>query len=151
SSGQREVKAGRLKHASELFLTCSSTPGCPNAIRGECSELYDSLQKAVPTVIFTATDEQGRDITNVKVYSSDQLLVDSLTGRPVPLDPGKHHFRFVMPAGDVLTSDALVREGEKNRSVAVQVRPASAGLTSPSVVRTPPKKRLPEPPPSRSL
>lgn len=122
ASGQREAKAGRLKRASEQFLTCASTERCPDAIRSECVELYTGIQKVIPTVVFTVTDEQGRDITNVKVYSTDQLVVESLTGRPVPLDPGKHHFRFALPSGEVLGSDVLVREGEKNRVVGVQVK-----------------------------
>jgi hypothetical protein len=82
--------------------------------------------------VFTATDEQGRDITNVKVYSTDQLVVEALDGRPVPLDPGKHRFRFVLPWGEVLSSDVLVREGEKNRVVGVQVKDSARASRSPA-------------------
>src|SRR5215471_21755148 len=67
ASGQREAKAGRLKRASEQYLTCASTDRCPETIRAECVELYTGIQKVIPTVVFTVTDEQGRDITNVKV------------------------------------------------------------------------------------
>jgi hypothetical protein len=133
ASGQREAKAGRLKHASEQFLTCASSPDrCPDAVRAECTDLYGNVQKVIPTVVFTVSDEQGRDLTNVKVYSTDQLIVESLTGRPIPLDPGKHHFRFVFPSGDVLATDILVREGEKNRVVGVRTREARGASRAPA-------------------
>lgn len=145
ASGQREAKAGRLKHASEQFLTCASTDRCPDAIRAECTELYGNVQKVIPTVVFTVTDEQGRDLTNVKVYSTDQLVGDSLTGRPVPLDPGKHHFRFVLPSGETLISDVLVREGEKNRVVGVQTKEAARARAARSTGsrRSPPGEPTP--------
>jgi hypothetical protein len=153
ASGQREARAGRLKHASEQFLTCASTDHCPDAVRAECVDLYSSVQKVIPTVMFTATDEQGRDITDVKVYSTDQLVVESLTGRPVQLDPGKHHFRFMLPGGDVRSSDVLVREGEKNRVVGIQVKgSASAGVRA-SIPPATSRRAPPAPPAStgRSL
>jgi len=43
-------------------------------------------------------------------------VVESLTGRPVQLDPGKHHFRFVLPGGETLANDVLsARRREKSR------------------------------------
>jgi hypothetical protein len=125
ASGQREAKAGRLKAASELFTSCGSGEDCPDAIRAECIELYRDVERSIPTVILTAVDERGKDITDVRVYSSDQLLTEELDGRSVPLDPGKHMFRFVPARGDVVSSEILVREGEKNRLVSVRVRTGS--------------------------
>jgi hypothetical protein len=123
TSGQREAKAGRLKAASELFASCVSLQGCPDAIRAECAELRKDAERSVPTLIFAALDEQGGDLINVRVYFGEQILAQSLDGRPIAVDPGQHHFKFELPSGQILESDVLVREGEKNRIVSVRAKP----------------------------
>jgi hypothetical protein len=123
ASGQREAKAGRLKLATELFTNCGSDSSCPEQLRGECTELLEKARTATPTVILAVLDEHGGDVSQVKVYSTDELIADGLDGRTVALDPGKHRLRFLLPWGEVLSSDVLIREGEKNRLIQVRVEP----------------------------
>jgi hypothetical protein len=130
ASGQREVKAGRLRLASELFTTCGSDESCPDQIRTECTEFLESVRQTIPTVILSVVDDAGSDVSNVRVYSTDELLTEQLDGRAIELDPGKHRLRFVLPWGDVLSSDVLIREGEKNRLVEVRL-PKKGGASSP--------------------
>ncbi len=125
TSGQREAKAGRLKAASELFASCVSEQGCPDAIRAECAEFYKDSERSVPTLIFAAIDEQGGDLIQVRVSSEEQPLTETLDGRPIAVDPGQHHFKFELASGQVLETDVLVREGEKNRIVSVHEKPTS--------------------------
>lgn len=120
ASAQREVKAGHLKQASQLYTACGSDASCPEQLRAECAELLEKLRGTVPSVIFSVIDGKGADQTSVKVYAEDNLVTDGLDGRPIELDPGKYHFRFVLPDNSVLTSDVLVREGDKNRVVEVK-------------------------------
>lgn len=122
ASGQREAKAGRLKSASELFAACVSEEGCPDAIRAECAEFYKSSERNLPTLIFAALDEHGGDLIQVRVSADDRVLTESLDGRPIALDPGQHHLKFELASGQVLESDVLVREGEKNRIVSVRAK-----------------------------
>src|SRR6187549_486591 len=91
ASAQREVKAGRLKQAAQLYTACGSDNACPEQLRAECSELLDKVKTTVPSVIFSALDGKGADVTNVKVYIDEALLIDGLDGRSVELDPGKYH------------------------------------------------------------
>jgi hypothetical protein len=126
ASGQREVKAGRLRLASELFTTCGSDESCPEQIRAECTEFLESVRQTIPTVILSVVDDAGNDVSNVRVYSTDELLTEQLDGRALELDPGKHRLRFVLPWGDVLSSDVLIREGEKNRLVEVRLEKKGA-------------------------
>ena len=125
TSGQREAKAGRLKAASELFASCVSQDGCPEAIRAECAEFYKDTERSLPTLIFAALDEQGNDLIQVRVYADDQVLTEALDGRPVAVDPGQHHFKFELASGQVLESDVLVREAEKNRIVSMREKPTA--------------------------
>lgn len=124
TSGQREAKAGRLKAASALFASCVSQDGCPEAIRSECAEYYKNTERSMPTVIFAALDEQGGDLIQVRVYSDDQVLTETLDGRPIAVDPGQHHFKFELASGQVLESEVLVREAEKNRIVSMRAKPS---------------------------
>ena len=122
ATGQRETKAGHLRLATQLFTACGSDETCPSQLRQECAEFLKTVQQTIPTVIFTVIGEKNEDITSVKVFSSDELLVDGLDGRAIQVDPGKHHLRFLLPTGEILNSDVLIREGEKNRQVEVKVK-----------------------------
>lgn len=143
ASGQREAKAGRLQLAAEQFMACGSDESCPEAVRTDCMDRYTAVERNIPTVIFSAADEQGNDITAVKVYSNDQVVAATLDGRPVPLEPGKHRFRFVFPSGQALDADVLVREGEKNRVVAVRVPGAPSAAPAASAPMAPAPEPLP--------
>ena len=134
ASAQREVKAGRLKQAAQLFTACGSDDACPEQLRAECSELLDKVKISIPSVILSAIDGKGADVSEVKVYIDDTLLIDGLDGRSVELDPGKYHFRFLLPDNSELSVDALVREGEKNRVIGVR----AAAEEKPAPVSAPP-------------
>lgn len=162
ATGQREARAGHLRLATQLFTQCGSDESCPSQLRQECAEFLQSVQQTVPTVIFSVLDEKGGDISAVKVFSTDELIIDGLDGRAIQIDPGKHRLRFLLPWGAVLSSDVLIREGEKNRIIQVKMAgeaeageivakeakttaaqplpPAEGGTPSPSTVsrRSPP-------------
>ncbi|MET0791455.1 MAG: hypothetical protein ABW061_08030 [Polyangiaceae bacterium] len=127
ASGQHEAKSGHPKAAAQLFASCLASEGCPEAIRAECLEFARDNEKSLPTVIFAVSDAKGKDLVDVRVYSADdpsaadELLAEKLDGRAVAIDPGEHHFKFVLASGDPISSDVLVREGEKNRIVSVHV------------------------------
>ena len=121
ATGQREAKAGHLRLATQLFTKCGSDEYCPSQLRQECSELLESVQRTVPTVIFSVLDEKNKDVSAAKVYSTDELIADGLDGRAIQIDPGKHRLRFLLPGGEVLNSDVLIREGEKNRLIQVRL------------------------------
>ena len=121
ATGQRESKAGHLRLATQLFTQCGSDESCPSQLRQECAELLQTVQQTVPTVIFSVLDEKNGDISSVKVFSTDELIADGLDGRAIQIDPGKHRLRFLLPWGAVLSSDVLIREGEKNRLIRVKL------------------------------
>lgn len=122
AAGQREAKAGHLRLATQLYTTCGSDETCPSQLLQECAELLRSVQQTMPTVIFMVIDEKGEDVSAVKVFSTDELIVDGLDGRAVQIDPGKHRLRLLLRSGEVLNSDVLIREGEKNRLIQVSVK-----------------------------
>ncbi len=129
ATGQREAKAGHLRLATQLFTKCGSDESCPSQLRQECAEFLQTVQQTVPTVIFAVLDEKNQDISTVKVFSTDELIADGLDGRAIQIDPGKHRLRFLLPWGAVLSSDVLIREGEKNRMIQVKIADEAADAT----------------------
>jgi hypothetical protein len=121
ATGQREARAGHLRLATQLFTTCGSDENCPAQLRQECAEFLRQVEQTMPTVIFVVTGEKNEDVSAVKVFSTDDLIVDGLDGRAIRIDPGKHRLRFLLPSGEVLSSDVLIREGEKNRLIQMRV------------------------------
>ena len=149
ASGQRGMRSGALRQAAKDFTACGSDESCPAAVRNECVELYASVERMLPTVIFSVVDEQGRDVTAVKVSSGEELLLQSLDGRAVPFDPGKYQFKIELPWGEVVTQDVLIREGEKNRLVSLKVKDPSQvapAVTAPPTSGTVPEGGAPLPP-----
>ena len=120
ASAQRETKAGHPKQAAQLYTACGSDNACPEQLRSECAELLEQVNHSVPSVIFSAIDGKGSDVSTAKVYADEALLADGLDGRAIELEPGKYHFRFVLPDNSTLTNDVLIREGEKNRLIEVR-------------------------------
>lgn len=143
ASAQREVKAGHPKQAAQLFTACGSDNTCPEQLRSECAELLEQVNRTVPSVIFSAVDGKGADVSTAKVYADETLLVDGLDGRAIELEPGKYHFRFVLPENSTFTNDALIREGEKNRLIEVRAplekkpEPTAAMPPAPLATSTP--------------
>jgi hypothetical protein len=117
------MREGRLRRALDLFTSCGSDATCPDIIRKDCIARFDETNRALPTVTF-AVQAGSREFTNVQVYAEDDLITTELDGRAVPLDPGKYSFRFVLPQGRVLSSQVVLREGEKNRLITVHAEPA---------------------------
>jgi hypothetical protein len=146
ASGQREAKAGHLEAASELFASCVSLDGCPDTIRAECAEFYKNTERSMPTLIFAALDERGGDLIQVRVSADDRVLTETLDGRPIALDPGEHHFKFELASGELLESDVLVHQGEKNRIVSMRAKLGSKPVEetpAPSAEATSSRRQLP--------
>ena len=150
ASAQRETKAGRLREAARLYTSCGSDLACPEQVRTECSDLLDGVRRIIPSVIFSVLDKRGADTTTVKIYSGDTLISDGLDGRAVELDPGKYQLRFVLEDGSTLTSDVVVREGEKNRLVQVKAEPKLKPEPTPIAQPTTTVQAPPPPPVAKS-
>lgn len=148
ASAQRETKAGHPKQAAQLYTSCGSDSTCPEQLRAECAELLEQVSRTVPSVIFSAIDGKGADVSQAKVYVDDTVLADGLDGRAIELEPGKYHFRFVLPDNSNLSADVLIREGEKNRLVEVRapLEKKAEAVPPAALVRQPPLDSTPPAP-----
>jgi hypothetical protein len=114
--GQLRRDESNFTAARELFQGCVK-PECPEPIRVECAEFLARVEELVPTVLVTAVDARGADVTDATVELDGQRFLESLTGRTTPVNPGKRTFVFRRPDGSTAETSVLIVEGAKGRAV----------------------------------
>jgi len=118
---QRLRKEGKLVEASDQAAICAAD-SCPGMIKSDCARWKNEIAKATPTVVFSAADEQGKEIAATTVFVDDRKVADSIDGKPVALDPGSHRVRF--ESGDRKTEVTVeLAAGDSNRRVAGTLAP----------------------------
>jgi hypothetical protein len=117
--GAAKKARGEFTSAREEYLACA-VDGCPKIIREECGGLIASLDAVMPTVILVALDARGNDAQGVAVRLDGRAHVAGVDGRAFAVDPGQHVFRFEA-GGESREAHVVIREGEKNRTVRVEL------------------------------
>jgi hypothetical protein len=114
--GQKLRDQGKLIRAREMFLLCSK-PTCPSVVRKDCAKWLPELDEGIPTVVFSAQDGSGGDLSAVAVTLDGTKVATTLDGKPVPMDPGPHTVIYETQGAPPLTQNVIIRAGEKNRIV----------------------------------
>lgn len=113
-------KEGALVEAQEAAVACASQK-CPRLLRRDCVVWQEEIGKAVPTVVVGVRDRRGRDVTDATIEVDGKAVPEALAGTPLPVDPGQRHFR-VLRGKQVLSEETLlIRQGEKDRLVTLEV------------------------------
>jgi hypothetical protein len=107
-------RQGSLVAAREQLKVCLAA-SCPSLVRDDCTQRMADLDRAQPSVVFDVEDQQGRDLTEVKVTMDGRPLAERLTGIAIPVDPGEHTFGFEAAGRPPTTVRTTLREGEKDR------------------------------------
>lgn len=138
SKGQELRDDGKLVEAKPFFQQCAES-SCPAPIPGYCAEWLADLAKKMPTIVFRASDEAGRDVAdaNVEIDGKRTVAVD---GRPVDVDPGKHTIKITRAGSRPFEDVIVVAQGEKDRVFVAKL--AAASVQPPALV-TPVKKEEP--------
>jgi hypothetical protein len=117
SSAQDLRIAGNLVDAQRELRVCAGT-ACPAFIARECTQWLEEVESSMPTVVVSATDGEGHDVTEVTVTVDGGVLLERLDGRALPMNPGPHALVY-RHADMTVTEQILVRMGEKNRPLEV--------------------------------
>jgi hypothetical protein len=112
-----DEKAGHLRDARELYVSCSNAPCAGVAQR--CAAQLTALNAALPSVVPIVTDDAGEPRVDVQVKVDGQVLVSRLDGWSHPVEPGLHEFSFSTDAGVFATQKVMLIEGERNKPIAV--------------------------------
>lgn len=124
--GQLLRLQGKLSEARAQFRACVDD-ACPPIVRKDCSQFLVDLEAAMPTVVLGAKDASG-DLVDVRVKSAGKTIAEKLDGKAVAMDPGAYDLVFESPGHLSVSQRVVVREGEKNRVIAVTLpldRPAT--------------------------
>jgi hypothetical protein len=131
---QEERTAGQLSAAIEHLKSCLDST-CPRFIREDCLRWMNQTEIALPTVVFSVRQD-GKDLTTVEILCDGNPLVGTLDGKALPVDPGLHNFTFNVPGLAAVGRQLLIREGERNRVIDVDLgtsrESSSPPLPSPS-------------------
>jgi hypothetical protein len=139
--GQKLRDGGAYLRARQRFIVCAGEQ-CPGEVRKTCVTWLEDLDKLVPTVVFAAT-AQGHDVTDVRVSVDGNVVAERIDGKPVPLDPGEHRFRFERPGEPAVEQPLVLRAGEKERVVSARFGPEplpSPGAATPSATAPAPER-----------
>jgi hypothetical protein len=122
---------GHYLLARQLFSKCAQE-SCPTPVRNDCTKAAVDVASTQPSIVFGVQDERGRDLRDVTISVDGEPLVAQVDGRPVEVDPGSHVFAFSSAQYSTKTVSLVVRAGEKNRLVTVQVeRPQKTDHAAP--------------------
>ncbi|HTQ04896.1 MAG TPA: hypothetical protein VMI54_13615 [Polyangiaceae bacterium] len=124
---QTDRLAGHYVSAQAAALACSQIQ-CNQAIVRECLRLYESLQEDTPTLVFSARKAEGGELIDVKVEMDGKQILDGITGRPFPVDPGPHQFAFIDPTRGRQETTESARVGDHARVVEVTFPDPNAKL-----------------------
>lgn len=83
------------------------------ALRDDCAERLNDLEKSIPTIVFSAK-VGGADLSAVKVTMDGEALAERLDGTAVAVEPGEHTFKFEMAGQSPVTKKILIQQAQKD-------------------------------------
>jgi hypothetical protein len=126
----------KLLDAREKMRACAS-PTCKDWMVKDCSRWLSDLEPRIPTVVFSAKEGDGSDLTQVSVSVDGKVLAPQLDGHAMEMDPGPRVFVFTATDGRRVEIRATIEEGEKAQHVTATFAkpggPDASGATSPDV------------------
>ena len=133
SEKAQQLRSDRKLVEARTELAHCVREACPRLVRRDCLQLMDEVKASLASVVLAVRDASGIDVPDVRV-ALDGKPAERLDGKAILLDPGPHKLR-VEPGGSVaVEQDLVVREGEKNRLVTIEL-PAR----SPQAADVPPR------------
>jgi hypothetical protein len=111
-------KADKLIEARAALSTCASVT-CPDAVRESCKARLPEINRAIPSIVFSAVDPTGRDLTEVAVFVDGKPYVGRLEGGAIELNPGEHEFRLETQGEPAIVNRLVLLQGQQNRREAV--------------------------------
>jgi len=114
----------KLVKAREQLRICAAA-ACPGFITKECTGWLKDVDPRVPSVVLTAKNTAGADVTDVRVTIDGAPLATTLDGIAIDVDPGPHSFAFEGPDGRAELK-VVVTEGTKAQRIAAPLGVAGA-------------------------
>jgi hypothetical protein len=120
---------GKYRAARDGFQSCSRSV-CPKPVVASCTKWARDIAEAMPSVVLSAKDAAGSDLTDVRVSFDDAPLTSTLDGKPLDVDPGAHKLRFEREGSDPIEQNVVIKAGEKLRTISVVLRKSATISTA---------------------
>jgi len=143
SQGQVLREQHKLIEARNEFRVCAQSL-CPPT-QAACEGWLEVTERSIATVVVTAKDPTGEDLVDVDVHIDGRPFATRLDGLALPINPGLHTFDFELADGSDTARRVVVREGERNQSVAVVLRRTTAVAARPQDTETTPPNGASQP------
>jgi hypothetical protein len=132
-SAQDLQRASKLVEAREQLHVCAAK-ACPRAVRMDCADRLDAIEKALPTVVLAPKDPGGADLGSAAIAIDGAALPEALDGTPIPVDPGTHTFTVTLAGRAPVSLRFALKQGDAVRREVVlkALRPAAAGAPEPA-------------------
>ena len=132
-SAQDLQRASRLIEAREQLRVCAAK-ACPRAVRMDCADRFDAIEKALPTVVLAPKDPGGADLGSAAIAIDGAARPDALDGTPIAVDPGTHTFTVTLAGRAPVSLRFELNQGDAVRREVVlkALRPAAAGTPAPA-------------------
>lgn len=136
---------GDFQGAREQARVCAGAK-CQEAIRADCIQWVDELDRAIPSVVFEVNSPKGEE-TLVRVLLDGKEITNRLDGNPIEVEPGSRVFVFELDGFPPAEQRIVVRAGEKLRLVSVRFgeEPKPAPTPAPQEPGPPPVMERPVP------
>lgn len=129
--------SGDLLRARLALRQCSAA-ACPALVSRDCMGWLTEVERQIPSVIFRATRD-GTDLIQVRVLEGERELASAITGTPLELEPGVHHFTAELAGFPPQQATYVLQAGDKARVVgfAFVSPPAPSPTAAPAAAPAP--------------
>jgi hypothetical protein len=131
-SAQRLRKEQKLIEARAELVTCAGA-SCPGMVQTDCSQWLGEIAREIPSVIVSAKDQGGHELSDVTVSVDGKTVADRLDGKPIELNPGAYRFKYQRKE-TTIENEVVFQTGVGNRIVEVEF---PGGLPEKKRVKTP--------------
>jgi hypothetical protein len=119
-SAQQLRTQDKLRAARNALLVCAQD-GCPPTVQKDCVKWLNEVKDALPTIVVSAHDTNGGDLSDVSVSVDGARVAQRLDGRPIEVDPGSHTLRIEREGSIPVDKSIVVAAGQRLREISVEI------------------------------
>ena len=127
----QELQLDKKLLAAEAAAVTCARPQCPEEVRTMCTDFLVRIRASQPTVVFELRGDGGSVFEKGSLTIDDDTTSRSLDGAAIPLDPGEHSIVYAAEGQPASRLTILVRQGEKDRKIALPVAEPGGASFSP--------------------
>jgi len=135
-------------------LRLCARPECAGLLAGQmvkdCAAWLTATEASLPTVILSARDAAGNDVTDVTVSIDGVVVATKLDGTAIAVEPGSHTFKFTSAGGATGMQNQVILDGTRNNLLRVILSPPEPPVPAPVPVVVPPAAPAPATPPAEA-